>query len=566
MSARDLGRLEALLSGLIEGVVEVDVAGVVVRLNAAARRLTGWSEAEAVGSRLEEVLPVTEESSGKGYSSAVSDRLRIWYAGSALEGASPIPSDVDVTVVVLDGGGTIRSVGGGASGLGWEGADLVGRLFVELVDTADRPGWARALDRADGAAGRIRLLDGGGGFRDVRCTASPLVGERGERVGSTLLVSDASSVRELQLQLYAAQRMESVGLFTGGIAHDFNNLLSLILSYATMARSALPVDALPAQDLDEVIDASRRAAGLVRQLLTFGGKRRDPREHRQWVDLGAVVEDLGRMLLRIVGEHVRLVVEARPGLRVYGDAGQLEQVVMNLAINARDAMSGGGTLTLRAADHEDGRVVLEVSDTGGGITPATLERIFEPFFSTKGKAGTGLGLTVTRSIVHDLGGVIEVDSSPAGTRFRVLLPSHDARPNATPPPVPEPRVEPPRRDHVLVVEDEEGLRALVVRVLEGAGYEVTAAADAAEAMAAARRLGGALQLLLLDRVLPDMVGPQLAVNLRAACPNARVVYTSGYPDGLEGLDGVVLAKPFEPEALLDAMRRARSGVSSPSGS
>jgi CheY-like chemotaxis protein len=365
-----------------------------------------------------------------------------------------------------------------------------------------------------------------------------------------------------------------VGQLAGGIAHDFNNVLTAILSFARFVRDDLGPGHPSLPDVEEILSAADRAAALTRQLLAFG--RRQAVTPARPVDLGETVRTVERLLRRIIGEGIELRVEVSGEPWVKGDGGQLEQVVVNLALNARDAMPGGGRLRLSVrelAPDEAARagaglpagplVALAVEDEGVGMDAATCARAFEPFFTTKppGK-GSGLGLSTVYGIVHHARGTVLVRSAPgAGSTFTVFFPRCDERPD---------HVAAPRaagaargREAVLLVEDDEAIRALARRTLGEAGYAVRDAGRPGDALALAR--GGAFDLLLTDVILPETTGPQLAVALRAEHPALRVLYVSGYTAGhLDGQGALApgdafLAKPFTPEALLRAVRAVLDG-------
>jgi CheY-like chemotaxis protein len=368
--------------------------------------------------------------------------------------------------------------------------------------------------------------------------------------------------------------MEGIGRLAGGIAHDFNNLLTAILGYTALIRMGLrPGDAV-AEDVAEVEKAARRAADLTRQLLAFARKQVvTPRV----VSLNELVGNLQRLLDRLIGPHVMLETELAPGLwAVRADAGQLEQVVTNLVVNARDALPRGGVIRLAtrnvslgpeaAAVHADlppgDYVRLDVADTGEGMDEATLARVFEPFFTTKEKGkGTGLGLATAYGIVRQAGGSIGAESRPgAGSTFTVLLPRVDEVPGrleATPASVPAAGGE--GDETVLVADDEALVRDIAVRALRARGYRVLVAGDGLEAQRIAGETEG-LDLLVADVQMPGLDGRELAAALRAARPALRVLFISGRADGAAAGDEAppagtdFLPKPFTPSQLAVAVR------------
>jgi nitrogen-specific signal transduction histidine kinase/ActR/RegA family two-component response regulator len=385
---------------------------------------------------------------------------------------------------------------------------------------------------------------------------------------------DVTARHELEDRLRQAQKMEAVGRLAGGVAHDFNNLLQVIQGHARFALEALPEPGDLREDLEAVYAASERAARLTRQLLAFSRKQiLQPRE----LDLNAVVRGVMPMLGRLIGEDIAVVTHLAPRLgAVTADPAQLEQVLVNLAVNARDAMPEGGTLGIETADvaldaaaceRRDGPVApgayvrLAVRDTGAGMDEATRARAFEPFFTTKAPGkGTGLGLATVYGIVRQSGGCVTVSSAPgAGTTVVVELP----RTSAPEPARPAADAPAPGRGTgtVLLVEDDATVRQFVRRVLEWQGYAVLEAAHGPDALRVAAEHGGRIDLVLTDVVMPGMSGRALAEALTASRPGLRVLFMSGYTDdeilrrGLGTTGVALLEKPFTAEALRDAVRR-----------
>ena len=379
------------------------------------------------------------------------------------------------------------------------------------------------------------------------------------------------ALESVEAQLRQAQKMEAVGRLAGGIAHDFNNLLSVIVGCASMLAADAPRDDVP-QELDEILRAGERAAELTRQLLAFSRQQvRAPTV----LSLNEVIGRMDRMLRRVIGEDIELRTVPAPNLdMIEADAGQIEQVIMNLVVNARDAMPDGGRLVLQTANvlvdpafarthvglAAGPHVMLSITDTGVGIDAATQEKIFEPFFTTKepGK-GTGLGLPTVFGIIKQSGGGIFVESRPGeGTTFRIYVPRSEGRAAATRGDAKGPMSG--GSETVLLVEDEDQVRALVSRILKRSGYDVLEAAHPLRALEIASRLEQPIHLLITDVVMPDLNGRQLADRVRLLRPDLEVLFMSGYSDHLLERDGVLerglhfLPKPITPAALTSAVR------------
>ena len=373
-------------------------------------------------------------------------------------------------------------------------------------------------------------------------------------------------------RLRHAQKMESVGRLAAGIAHDFNNLLTVILGFTEFVIERLPPGEDLRRDASAIRSAAQRATGLTRQLLAFS---RQQVLERQVVDLAAAVDQLQPMIARLIGEDVQ--IEFDPGTRpqwVLIDPGQFEQVLMNLAVNARDAMPSGGHLRVRLSqerlDEEQAStldvapgtyVVMSVADTGEGIDAATLECIFEPFFTTKAPGrGTGLGLSTVFGIVRQSGGVIDVTSERGrGSTFRVYLPlSPTGAPDAPAKPVPAPSGT--KTSTILLAEDEEGVRTFLDMALRRAGHRVIATGSGPDAVAAGQTPQHPIDLLIADVVMPGLSGPEVAEQLRRTHPRLRVLFLSGYashtalPEKVLAEPAAFLQKPFTIEALMAKVR------------
>jgi PAS domain S-box-containing protein len=399
------------------------------------------------------------------------------------------------------------------------------------------------LKRPDGAAREIEFV----------ATANVRPGRH------IAVVRDLTHTKELETQLRQAQKMEAVGRLAGGIAHDFNNLLTAISGYGEFLFEGLEDEHLR-RHADEIRKAAARAASLTGQLLAFS--RRQVLQPRV-LDLNAVVSDMDMMLRRLIGEDVELVAVLDPHVgRVRADPTQVEQVIVNLAVNARDAMPGGGSVTIETVDvdTDEGEFVeLRLTDTGIGMTEVERGQLFDPFFTTK-EGGTGLGLATVYGIVEQSGGTIEVESAPGmGSSFRIRLPRANE-------PADKPTVVPvtPRPEHgdetILLVEDESVVRRLVAEILESTGYTVMQAGDGPSALELLRRHSGTLDLLVTDVVMPGMSGPEVAQAVTSMRPGTQVLYTSGYTDSAIGHHGVLepgiafLQKPFSADDLSRKVR------------
>jgi PAS domain S-box-containing protein len=409
---------------------------------------------------------------------------------------------------------------------------------------------------------------------------APVKGAQGEITHFIATKQDVTERRTMEAQLQQAAKMEAVGRLAGGVAHDFNNLLTVINGYSEILLGRLADDEKASPFLQEIFSAGERAAALTRQLLAFS--RRQVLAP-QVLDLNAVVLNLEKMLRRLIGEDVKLRTNLDPNLeRVKADPGQIEQVIMNLAVNARDAMPMGGNLTLEtsnvvldegyARNHPTVKpgphVMLAVSDTGVGMSPQTQARIFEPFFTTKEIGiGTGLGLATVYGIVKQSGGSIWVYSEVGkGTAFKVYLPmASDSQTEVAP--LITAKDPATGTETILVVEDEEGVRSLVRVALASGGYHVLEAKDAETAMALCADHSGPIHLLLTDVVMPQMSGPALAKRLIAIRHDIKVLYMSGYTDdavvhhGVLSHDTPFIQKPFSPVALRKKVHEVLGGIS-----
>jgi len=409
----------------------------------------------------------------------------------------------------------------------------------------------------------------------VQMSASAERDARGEIVTYRGILRDVTARRDLEESLHRAQRMESIGRLAGGVAHDFNNLLTAILGYTELCDRLLPEGGPARPHLQEIVSAASRGAQLTSQLLAFSRHQvLTPRV----LALNEVVQDMRRLLRRVIGEDVELVVELGEGLcNVRADGAQLEQVLLNLAVNARDALPEGGTLWVRTRNVHLGRtrdcrrldlppgryVVLEAQDDGVGMTAEVRERVFEPFFTTKPRGkGTGLGLATVYGIVEQSGGRVELRSQPGrGSTFTVYLPATD-EPVETVEPEEDSALTSNGTETILVVEDEESVRSLLCDVLTAGGFRVLTACDGREGLARLRELDGKVDLLMTDVVMPRMNGTELCQIARAQWPDLPILLVSGYTDepdrvlgeGLPGAPVNFLQKPFSPQTLLARLR------------
>ncbi len=469
-------------------------------------------------------------------------------------------------------------------------SDIWGRSVEEAYATPTA--WLESVhpeDREAAIAGQLEVIEGRPAdtvFRVVRPDTSmrwarartfPVADDHGHVYRLVGLVEDITDIRNTEEQLRQAQKMEAIGRLAGGIAHDFNNLLTAILGYADMVIQGLG-DAHPATaDIQQILTAGQSAESLTRQLLAFSRRQL---LRPTILSVNDVLTRVESLLRRVIGEDVtlRLVLAADLPL-ISADAGQLEQVILNLAVNARDAMPDGGALTIATsavelddeyvATHPHGRsgphVVIAVTDTGTGMDTDTQQRLFEPFFTTKpaGK-GTGLGLATVHGIVNQSHGSIYVYSELGfGSTFKVYLPVTTERPAS----VEKPAASAPLRGTatILVIEDQPQVRAVACVMLRRSGYTVIEAGDGAEALEAARRHGGAIDLLLTDVVMPGMNGRRAANLLRQEWPGMHVLFMSGYTNDAVEQHGILepgvafLEKPFSAASLLLAVRNALLG-------
>lgn len=481
-----------------------------------------------------------------------------------------------------------------AAMLGYEPRELVGKGLHYLIHHTGLDGEPVPASRCeiygavwDGVAvrsGHDLFWPKEGEALHVEWVSSPLFLE-GETAGAVVSFKDIGERvreeamrRELRERTAQAERLESVGKLAGGVAHDFNNLLAIILNYAAFVGEQLHDRPDLQGEVDEIRRAAERAAALTSRLLTFS--RREPVK-LEALDLNAVLAGMKQLLRKALGEHIHLDTRHAPDLwPVEADASQIEQVLLNLAVNARDAMPDGGTLSIATANVElsdehasvrpglsaSRHVQLRVADTGRGMSPELAARAFEPFFTTKGEGGgTGLGLAAVYGAVTQAHGHVDLESDPGrGTAFTIHIPAGTRPPLA---PAPAPAVEPAAVGTVLVVEDEDAVRSLTQRILERQGYRVLAAPDGLSALDMVTRHRGQLDLMVTDVLMAEMSGRQLAESVRALRPALPILYTSGHAYEALAEEGVLpesngfLQKPFDADGLLASVRRSMQSTS-----
>jgi PAS domain S-box-containing protein len=500
-------KLQVLIEASPLAIGALDPAGNVLMWNAAAERMTGWSEQEAMGRR----LPIVPDDKVGEFQALLARAMR----GELLSGVEVLRrkkdgSPIDISIWTSP----TRDQRGGVTG-----------VMAILADITERKRMEEALHKSEE-------------------------------------------------QLRQSQKLEAIGRLAGGIAHDFNNLLTAIRGYSDLLLHRIDACSPFRRDVEEIQKAGERATSLTRQLLAFSRKQvLQPKV----LDLNAVVGNMDSMLRRLIGEDLDLVTVLKPGLwNVRVDPGQVEQVIMNIVVNARDAMPAGGKVTIETGNvmldnqyirrHEvvkpGAYVLLAISDTGTGMDEETKNRLFEPFYTTKEKGkGTGLGLSTVYGIIKQSGGYIWVYSEIGkGASFKVYLPRYGGPPG-------EARAEVPPvslthgRETVLVVEDEAMVRALVRNILEGNGYTVVEAVDGEDAISIGGRHADPIHLILTDVVMPKMCGREAAESLALRLPGVKVLYMSGYTDEAIVRHGVLetgipfIEKPFTPESLLRKVRQ-----------
>jgi two-component system cell cycle sensor histidine kinase/response regulator CckA len=597
----------------IDAITTIDESGQILFVNRSAERIFGYSAPEMLGFNLALLLPaythgIPEAGAFTGRHQDGHDIFLEVSFGEFTQGSRVLATGVlrDVSrrrraeeelrhanetlralieatplaIVAIDSEENVSKWNSAAEKMfGWSEAEVLGRPLPSDASTQQSE-WAVLRETARSGASITKEATGkrkDGTFVDVTISAGPLAGPGGAPAGGVSVITDITERKRLEEQLRQAQKMDAVGRLAGGVAHDFNNLLTVIMGYGEMLLSGLTPDARPHDHALEILRAAEKAATLTKQLLAFSRRQVT---YPVLLDINPVVMGVSNMLRRLIGEDVDLVVLPNPTLgAVRADPGQIEQIIINLVVNARDAMPGGGRITIEtgvaelgheyAQSHLDVRpgryACISVTDTGCGMAQSTQRHIFEPFFTTKevGK-GTGLGLATIYGIVKQNNGSIWVYSEPGkGSTFKIYLPLVYEQPQAGPLVVGTVLA---RGDEtILLVEDEAGLRDMARQLLEGQGYTVLAAADTNEAMRICSGHPGSIDLLLTDVVLPTSSGQELARRVLASRSRMRVLFTSGYPAetivsrGVVDPGAVFLEKPFTTGALASKVRQVLDG-------
>jgi two-component system cell cycle sensor histidine kinase/response regulator CckA len=483
----------------------------------------------------------------------------------------------DYCFIVSGGGIVIDANEEAIDELGFDAGEIIGQrlsiLFTEECKGVASRIMAGLPDTGKVKDAELEIRTKSGTGKTIQLNAVACNAENGEITQSIVLMKDMSEHKLLEKQLLFSQKLEAIGELAGGIAHDFNNIITVIRSYSELLMMNEEIPPTLKHDLEEIYEAAGKAATLTRQLLAFGKKQV---LRPQPVNLNQLILDLDKMLVRVIGEQIKLSVKLAPGLpQTLADPGQIEQAILNLVLNARDAMPDGGEIVISSEivhlDEElvhQGRregdyIVLTVKDTGAGIQGEALPHIFEPFFTTKetGK-GTGLGLSVVYGIVSQHNGWIDVRSEPgSGTVFTAYLPvtNEQVAVSDVPPQAMEESL--PCGKRILVVEDESSVRNFITKILENNGFTVLQARDGEEAIDLFAGKINEVDLLFSDVVLPGISGLRLAENFRAINPDLKVLFTSGYIDRKSGTDQIsernlfFLAKPYTVNEVMGAIRR-----------
>jgi two-component system cell cycle sensor histidine kinase/response regulator CckA len=614
---------KSILESAVDGIIIISSQGIIESFNPAAEKIFGWTAAEVIGQSVNILMPqphrdrhdnyirsylrtgrkkvigigretmaqrkdgstfpielaVSEVKLGRRsiFTGIVRDITCRRQSASALKASEErfrlLVETMNDGLAVQDAHGHIIYVNPRfCQILGYERHCLIGRLVSELMDLGSRIVFQNELkdkEARDGDMVELGLERDDGEKITVRVSAKALHSTNGELVGSFLVITDMTQVKRLQRQLIHSQKMEAVGRLAGGIAHDFNNLLMIIQGYADLALTDLDRNNPLYNQIVQINQASRRAEALTRQLLAFSRKQvLQPKV----LSLLTTLPDIEQMLKRLLGDHIGLALklDGSTGL-IKADEGQIEQVIFNLVVNARDAMPDGGTLTIATrnvllderylgteAEIPPGAyVVLTVTDTGIGMDPHVQSRIFEPFFTTKEKGhGTGLGLSTAYGIIKQSGGEIMVYSEPGqGTSFKIYLPlvhAEQEADQAAAAPVPAEC----GHETILVVEDEERLREMIVTALSQCGYNVLEASDGPSALDRYARDPRVIDLVLTDVMMPKMNGKAFADQFLNHRPQTRILYMSGYAGDIILQQGALkphtlfIHKPFTQKELI----------------
>ncbi|HEV2490337.1 MAG TPA: PAS domain S-box protein [Candidatus Acidoferrales bacterium] len=462
--------------------------------------------------------------------------------------------------------------------LGYTAEELRQTSPYDQIHPEDQPKVLEAAREATetGLGRRVeyRIRHKNGQWRILESTASAVRNTRGEVEKLVIVNREITDRKQLEQQLFLSQKLEAVGRLSGGIAHDFNNLLGVIIGYSQVLQQLVGKNDELREPVDEILKAGERAASLTKQLLAFSRKQAlEPTV----LDLNAVVSEVDKMLRRLIGENIELKINLDPQLgSVKADRSQIEQVILNLAVNSRDAMPDGGKLTIETSNAVLGQadceryqyvipgkyILLSVRDNGCGMDEETQSHMFEPFFTTKesGK-GTGLGLATVYGVIKQSGGFIWVESSPGnGALFKIYLPQVEEAPEIQHKVESSPSLSLATQT-ILLVEDEQSLRKLTHKILADVGYEVLEAKDASQALEVAGEMQSEIHLLLTDIIMPGLSGRALAQRLCPVRPQMKVLYMSGYTDGEIAPKGVldpsmvILRKPFKSEELMRTVRQ-----------
>jgi PAS domain S-box-containing protein len=476
-----------------------------------------------------------------------------------------IVASAPVAITVVDSRGGVRLWNRAAESIfGYEAAQVLGDFSPLHRDRREQ-----FLEELTAGAvvheKELRLTRADGESVVVARSSAPLLDGQGNNRGAVNIWTDVTERAEMEVQLRQSQKMEAVGRLAGGVSHDFNNMLSAILGFAHLIRDELSANDPIYDDINQIIRATERAGELTQRLLAFS---RQQISNPVVVDLNELISEFEKMIKRIIGDDIELELALRSEApKVEIDPGQMEQVLLNLVVNARDAMPEGGHLAIGTRQAGEG-IVVTVSDSGVGMEEAVRERVFEPFFTTKEKGeGTGLGLSTVYGILKQYGGDIDVRSSIGrGTTFEIQLPAAEeeeetgefSRPTSST----KKRV---GTETILVVEDDSLVRGLTRQILDRHHYEVLAAANAGEALLIAEQHDGTIDLMVTDVVMPRMSGPQLKERMHELRPDMKVLFMSGYTENkLESLRRSgetvnLLPKPFQPHELLDSVRATLDG-------